>query len=273
MSRIVMSLAVALPLVLGSVAFGEQGAEPKDKSVRLSQVLGMAVYSKDHHQIGTIREVVINKDDHEVAYVAMSRGGFLGFGDKLFALDWTALNMKMSENGNLYVETALPAEFYEELEGFDQNHWPTEATTSLTEAGGDRPAADAEARGATDAEEGNESNDRKQRADRDVPLGFVKASRILGLSVRNTQGQTLGSVADIVMMAGDSAAKYVAVAYDTTLGLGGKRAAIACDSFEMKHDDGGSFLLVEMTLEDFKKRKSFESGAYPKDDQIDSYLE
>jgi sporulation protein YlmC with PRC-barrel domain len=265
-----MSLALALPLVLGSVAFGDHGAEPKDKSVRLSQVLGMAVHSKDHHQIGTIREVVIDKDDHEIAYVAMSRGGFLGFGDKLFALDWTALSMKMSENGSLYVETALPAEAYEKLEGFDQNHWPTEADASLTEAGAERPEADAEDRGTTDAEK---PNDQKQRADRDVPLGFVKASRILGLTVRNTEGQTLGSVADMVLMAGDATGKYVAVSYDTTLGLGGKRAAIACDSFEMKHDDGGSFLLVDMTLEDFKKRKSFESGAYPKDDQIDSYLE
>ena len=41
--------------------------------------------------IGKIEELMIDLDNRRVAYAVLSFGGFMGMGDKLFAIPWQAL--------------------------------------------------------------------------------------------------------------------------------------------------------------------------------------
>ena len=53
-----------------------------------------------------------------------SSGGFLGLGEKLFAIPWGALTL--DTNRECFVLDAR-AETFENAPGFDKDHWPTQA--------------------------------------------------------------------------------------------------------------------------------------------------
>jgi len=56
-----------------------------------------------------------------IAYAVLTFGGFLGFGDKLFAVPWTLLSVK-SEEKSLVLD--IEREQLENAPGFDQDDWP-----------------------------------------------------------------------------------------------------------------------------------------------------
>jgi hypothetical protein len=44
-----------------------------------------------NENVGSIREIMIDVPSGRVAYAVLSVGGFLGMGDRLFAIPWEAL--------------------------------------------------------------------------------------------------------------------------------------------------------------------------------------
>jgi len=71
--------------------------------------------------IGKLEELMIDVLTGRVAYAVLSFGGFLGFGDKLFALPWSAITV--DEVNQQLIVNISKAEL-EAMEGFDKNHWP-----------------------------------------------------------------------------------------------------------------------------------------------------
>src|SRR5262245_12175640 len=55
---------------------------------------GMAVKSPADKDLGKVKDVVIDMETGTVRYVAISFGGFLGVGDKLFAVPFRALHVR-----------------------------------------------------------------------------------------------------------------------------------------------------------------------------------
>src|SRR5207244_2482004 len=58
---------------------------------RASKVIGMNVEDSAGKGLGDIDEVVLDDASGRVVYAVLSFGGFLGMGDKLFAIPWDAL--------------------------------------------------------------------------------------------------------------------------------------------------------------------------------------
>lgn len=71
--------------------------------------------------LGEIEDVVIDKLDGNVRYAVLSFGGFLGMGDKLFALPWEVL--EYNEGQGAYVIN-VDKETLQNAPGFDENDWP-----------------------------------------------------------------------------------------------------------------------------------------------------
>ena len=67
---------------------------------------------------------MIDLDDGQVAYAVLSFGGFLGLGDKLFAIPWEALAF---DTENLTVILEADKEVLKYAPGFDKDHWPDNA--------------------------------------------------------------------------------------------------------------------------------------------------
>ena len=88
---------------------------------RASELIGYSVKNAQGEELGAIEELVINPQDGRITYAVLSVGGFLGMGDKLFAIPWEALTpMPEGQTFNLDVNKKKLAE----APGFDKNNWP-----------------------------------------------------------------------------------------------------------------------------------------------------
>ncbi len=72
--------------------------------------------------LGTIEELMIDLEAGRIAYAVLSFGGFLGVGDKLFAVPWAALALNAEEH---YFTLDVSREMLEEAPGFDREDWPS----------------------------------------------------------------------------------------------------------------------------------------------------
>lgn len=86
-----------------------------------STIKGDKVVNKAGEHLGKIEELMIDLEDGRVAYAALSFGGFLGLGSKLFAIPWQALQMKLHDH---VILLDIPKDILEKAEGFDKDHWP-----------------------------------------------------------------------------------------------------------------------------------------------------
>src|SRR5512134_171253 len=87
-------------------------------------VIGDKVVNKDGEQLGNIKDLVIDLDDAQIAYAVLSFGGFLGLGDKLFAIPLEALTFDPREN---QVVLDVDKDVLKNAPGFDKDKWPDTA--------------------------------------------------------------------------------------------------------------------------------------------------
>jgi sporulation protein YlmC with PRC-barrel domain len=93
-----------------------------------SSLKGDRVVNYKGEDLGKIEEIMIDLDRGRVAYAVLSFGGFLGMGDKLFAIPWQAFSVDMTKKRLvLNADKAL----LEKAPGFDKNNWPDMADLSL----------------------------------------------------------------------------------------------------------------------------------------------
>ena len=71
--------------------------------------------------LGSIKDLMIDTGTGRVAYAVLDVGGFLGVGNSLFAVPWSALEARTDEK--CFVMDANK-ELLKAAEGFDQDHWP-----------------------------------------------------------------------------------------------------------------------------------------------------
>lgn len=90
--------------------------------VKASKIIGTNVVNPKDDNLGDIKEVVIDPTSGKVAYAVVAFGGFMGMGEKLFAIPFSAF--AYNANKNEYV-LDIPKSRLEGAPGFDSAHWPT----------------------------------------------------------------------------------------------------------------------------------------------------
>jgi sporulation protein YlmC with PRC-barrel domain len=90
--------------------------------VKASDAVGTSVVNPAGDSLGTIKEFVIDPHTAKVVYAVVTFGGFLGMGEKLFAIPFSAFQYNMTKNE--YVLQASK-ELLSAASGFDPDHWPT----------------------------------------------------------------------------------------------------------------------------------------------------
>ena len=79
------------------------------------------VRNRSNQDLGTIEELMIDPASGRVAYAVLCLGGFLGFGDKLFAIPWSMLTLKPEDR--VFV-LDVDRQVLENAPGFDADDWP-----------------------------------------------------------------------------------------------------------------------------------------------------
>ncbi|GAB1437241.1 PRC-barrel domain-containing protein [Sphaerotilus uruguayifluvii] len=97
---------------------------PGPELMTASTLTGDKVVNTADETLGKIEEIMLDVPGGRIAYAVMSSGGFLGLGEKLFAIPWGALTL--DTNRQCFVLDAR-AETFEDAPGFDKDHWPTQA--------------------------------------------------------------------------------------------------------------------------------------------------
>jgi hypothetical protein len=84
-------------------------------------VIGSKVVNAQNEDLGKIEDVVLDVEAGRVAYAILSFGGFLGIGDKYFAVPWEAFRFDaMDKKAILNVAKVR----LENAPGFDKDNWP-----------------------------------------------------------------------------------------------------------------------------------------------------
>lgn len=84
-------------------------------------LVGNEVYNREAQDLGEIKEIMLDMRSGRVSYAVLSFGGFLGMGEKLFAVPWDALKLD-TENKRFVLDVAKDR--LDGAPGFDKTHWP-----------------------------------------------------------------------------------------------------------------------------------------------------
>lgn len=86
-----------------------------------STLKGDKVVNHQGEDLGNIEDLMIDLEGGRIAYAVLSFGGFLGMGDKLFAIPWDAMTVDQ-ENKRLVLN--VDKDLLKQAPGFDKNNWP-----------------------------------------------------------------------------------------------------------------------------------------------------
>ncbi|NJN27037.1 MAG: PRC-barrel domain containing protein [Cyclobacteriaceae bacterium] len=89
-----------------------------------SSINGTSVVNNQGENLGNIKELMIDTNSGQISYVVLSFGGFLGLGDKYFAMPWEAFTIDTDKEEFIL---NVSKEKLEDAPGFDKDAWPTNA--------------------------------------------------------------------------------------------------------------------------------------------------
>ena len=128
-------MQLTTPSVTGRAAQGARiigkeagpGDGPGPEVMAADKLCGDSVVNSRGEKLGTIDHIMLDVRHGRVAYAVLSVGGFLGFGDRLFAIPWDALALDIDRKCFvLYADE----ERLKNAPGFDKDHWPSMADST-----------------------------------------------------------------------------------------------------------------------------------------------
>jgi sporulation protein YlmC with PRC-barrel domain len=97
---------------------------PEGRNLTAKTLIGDNIRNSQGENLGNVQDLMIDLEGGKIAYVVVSYGGFLGMGDKLFAVPWNAFRLD-ADNHNFILD--VDQDVLKNAEGFDKNNWPNVA--------------------------------------------------------------------------------------------------------------------------------------------------
>jgi sporulation protein YlmC with PRC-barrel domain len=91
------------------------------KYLTATTLIGDKVYNGKSDSLGQIKDIMLNLEDGSIQYVVIEFGGFLGIGEKYFAVPFKALTLDTSRHAFILHQKK---DVLENAPGFDKDHWP-----------------------------------------------------------------------------------------------------------------------------------------------------
>ena len=101
--------------------FNKTNDGPGPRIMGASTLTGDDVCNLQNEDLGDIKEIMLDVNDGTVRYAVLSFGGFLGVGEKLFAVPWDALTLD-TQNKRFLLN--VDKERLQDAPGFDKDQWP-----------------------------------------------------------------------------------------------------------------------------------------------------
>lgn len=104
-----------------------ESIRPTSRLLGATSLMSDDVYNQQDEKLGDIKEFMLDVSSGNVRYAVLAFGGFLGMGEKLFAVPWSALTL---DTTNKRFVLNVEAKSLENAPGFDKDHWPNMADTT-----------------------------------------------------------------------------------------------------------------------------------------------
>ena len=95
-----------------------------------STLRNTTVVNRQDENLGSIEDLMIDPQNGRIQYAVLDFGGFLGIGDKLFAVPLEAFDIARS---NEQFVLDVTKDRLESAPGFDKSNWPTTADPTFVE--------------------------------------------------------------------------------------------------------------------------------------------
>lgn len=112
-------LAMAFTMMMGSMDLAD-AARDKSGVLKASDIIGKKVEDIEGKKLGDIKDLVLYPDG-DVQYAVLDFGGFLGIGDKYFAVPWESLQFTPDQKT---IVLDVSKRDLKKAPGFDKRHWP-----------------------------------------------------------------------------------------------------------------------------------------------------
>ncbi|REL37984.1 PRC-barrel domain containing protein [Rhodohalobacter sp. SW132] len=103
----------------------------KSNILSSSSITGQNVYNLKDENIGDIKDLMIDPNNAEVVYAVLSFGGFMGIGNKLFAIPIEALQFSDKDES---IRLDVDKEKLENAPSFDKDNWPMTADNKFVDS-------------------------------------------------------------------------------------------------------------------------------------------
>lgn len=217
---------------------------------RSTKVVGSEVRNGADEKLGKVHDLAIDLEAGRIVQVILSVGGVLGIGDKLVAVPPSSLSVDGDNKLRLETDKAR----LKASEEFDANRWeenfqPAQVARAYREYNVDTYFLDpAKPRGAT-----------SPSAER---IGYTeKASKLVGLSIKNNQDETVGKVNDLTLDLTAGRVVNVVVSAGGFLGVGDELNFIPPTSF--RYNGERNQLVLDVTKDSLTQAPRFKSTEWP----------
>lgn len=96
-------------------------SEGRRAIISTSSLTSKKVRNPSGEDLGKIEDIMLDSTDGSVAYAVLSFGGFMGMGDKLFAIPWQEIGMDRDRD---HVILNVSEDVLKDAPGFDKDNWP-----------------------------------------------------------------------------------------------------------------------------------------------------
>jgi sporulation protein YlmC with PRC-barrel domain len=242
--------------LLGLSLLAGAGSSQQDQPcIWLSRdLIGMKVVSEQGEHIGKIEDIVVHPAGAS-SYAVLSIGGWLGMGDKLFAMPWSVLRTVERDTAEKDSPSSLVLPLDKErlkaAPGFDQKHWPETANPDWAK---DIEAfyADGLHQGSTKPVEASVHN----------AVISCRATELRGANVETPSGEKLGDIKEIGIDA-HGRVSYAALSVGGFLGMGDRLVAVPWDTlkFSLAGEKGDKRRIsLASTKQELERAPQFKEG-------------
>ena len=121
---VLLGVIALLNLVCAVGSFAQDRELPWNL-IRGNTFIGADVQNPQGQNLGDIKDIVIDRASGRIAYAVVSFGGFLGMGEKLFAVPWGAFSQNADKDTFVL---DVDKERLKNAPGFDAHNWPQMAS-------------------------------------------------------------------------------------------------------------------------------------------------
>lgn len=199
-----------------------------EPALRASELIGYRVVNPQGKDLGEIEELVIGRQSGRVRYAVLSFGGFLDIGDDLFPIPLNAMILNRDDNT---LVLGVSEETFANAAGFGEDVWP-----DLND-----PAWDANFGDFWENELGVAQGPFIGEGAGDEAFtseASLRATELMGYSVRNSQDEALGEIEDILIGVNSGRAGYAILSFGGFLELGEKQFIIPMNAlaFDLQNE-------------------------------------